>query len=88
MQIDSGLSLTDKQLNVLHMSLKKKMARLVVDIVYLVIVEWYNMQLCPRRFLHLSKAISCNLWNDKHAVVSKAIAMFLFAEGLGHSQCI
>jgi len=39
-----------------------------------------------RRWLDL---LACDLWNVKHALVSKAVAIFLyFAEGLGHSQCV
>jgi hypothetical protein len=31
----------------------------------------------------VARSVSCDLWNDKHAIVSKAIAMFLQKLRLG-----
>jgi hypothetical protein len=36
----------------------------------------------------VARFVCCDLRNDMHALVSKAIAMFLQKAYLGHSQCI
>jgi hypothetical protein len=37
---------------------------------------------------HVTRQISCDLWNDKHALDCVQGDCYVFAEGLGHSQCI
>jgi hypothetical protein len=36
----------------------------------------------------VARFVSCDLWNDKHALDCVQGDCHVFAEGLGHSQCI